>query len=43
LVGAGFDIDNLLAFGFWQGKNWWCEKRLKEIVKGREGCVGRFW
>jgi len=28
LVGAGVDIDNHLAFGLWQGQNWWCEKRL---------------
>jgi len=43
LVGASVDIDNHLAFGLLQGQNCWCEKRLAEVVKGREGCVGRFW
>lgn len=43
LVGAGVDIDHHFAFGLRQGHNWWCEKRLAEVFKGREGCVGWFW
>jgi len=40
VVGAGVDIDNHLAFGLWQGQDWWCKKRLPQGVEGRKGCVG---
>jgi len=43
LVGAGVDIDNHLAFGLWQGQDWWCKERLPHVVEGREGCAGRLW
>jgi len=43
LVGSGVDIDNHLAFGFWQGQDWWCKKCLPQVVEGRKGCVGWLW
>jgi len=40
LVGAGVDIVNHLAFGLWQGQDWWWKKRFPQVFEGRKGCVG---
>jgi len=39
LVGAGVDVNYHLAFGLWKVQNWWCKKRLTQIVEGRKGYV----
>jgi len=43
LVGASVDINNHLAFGFWQGQDGWCKERLPQVVEGRKGCVSWLW